>query len=284
MVKYAVFSDVHGNYKALEAVLKYIGNQNVDGIIALGDYVTDGPYPERTLELLHEMLGRYNCCMIRGNREEYLLDNIDNREGWKPSSANGTLYYTMQHVSEADMAFFASLPSEREVRIEGCPALYICHGTPGRVRGNVYEEAGLKEKVLEELKFSYLLGGHSHHQETDHRLGKTYINPGSLGFAVDGMGRRAQFALLTGSGRGWETELLSIPYDVDGYLAAFAESGVDEVGMTLNRAVKKSLVTGINYFYRCIVAMEAEAKRQGVPSIAQMPEEAWRRLEQRFEL
>jgi len=284
MVKYIVLSDVHGNYKALEALLAYIENQGVDGIIALGDYVTDGPYPERTMALLHEMRDSYTCYMIRGNREEYLLDNLDNRQGWRPSSANGTLYYTLQHVPEKDIDFFKSLPSEREVRIEGCSALYICHGTPGRVRGNVYEEAGLKEKTLKELEYPYLLGGHSHHQEIDAGYGKTYINPGSLGFAIDGVGRRAQFAILTGDDKGWEAELCSIPYDVEGYLEAFAESGVDEVGMTLNKAVKKSLVTGVNYFYRCILAMEAEAKRRGVPSITQMPEEAWRELEHRFAL
>ncbi len=284
VVRYAAFGDVHGNFKALEAALAYIERQSVDGIITLGDYVTDGPYPERTMQLLHEMRGRYPCYMVRGNREEYLLNNLDNHEGWKPSSANGTLYYTLRHVPKEDMDFFASLPSEREVRIEGCPILYICHGTPGRVRGNVHEEAGLKDRVLEQLEFPYLLGGHSHHQEVDRGHGKTYINPGSLGIAIDGVGRRAQFAVLTGSDKGWEAELLSIPYDVEGYLAAFAESGVDEIGLTLNKALKKSIVTGVNYFYHCIVAMEAEAKRQGVPSIAQMPEEDWRKLEQRFDL
>ena len=54
--------------------------------------------------------------------------------------------------------------------------------------------------------------------------------------------------------------------------------------MTLNKAVKKSLVTGVNYFFKCIVAMDEEAKRTEVRSIAEMPEEAWNRLEERFGL
>lgn len=284
MVKYALISDIHGNYKALEAFLTYIGENPVDGIIALGDYVTDGPYPERTIKLLQEMCEKYTCYLLRGNREDYLLNNTDNREGWKPSSANGTLYYTLRRLTEADRAFLASFPTEREAVIGECPPLYLCHGVPGKVRGNVHEEAGLKERVMLELPYDYLLGGHSHHQEKDVLYGKTYINPGSLGFAVDNVGRHAQFALLTGSREGWRTEFRSISYDVEGYLRAFAESGVDEIGMTLNKAVKKSLVTGVNYFYKCIVAMDEEAKKAGVKSIGEMPEEMWRGLEDRFGL
>lgn len=282
--KFALISDIHGNFKALEAFLAYIRENPVDGIIGLGDYVTDGPYPERTLGLLYGMQETYECYLIRGNREEYLLNNEGNKEGWKPSSANGTLYYTLRQLTQEDMAFFASLPTEREVQIQGCPGLYICHGTPGRVRGNVCWEEGLREKSLEEISHRYLLGGHSHHQEIYVHKGRTYINPGSLGFAIDGVGRRAQFALLSGSAEEWEARCCSIPYDVEGYLDAFAESGVDEMGMTLNKAVKKSVVTGINYFFKCILAMEEKARRKGVDSMVLLPQEDWEELEQRFGL
>lgn len=278
MVKFALISDIHGNYKAFEAFLEYIKSHPVSGIISLGDYVTDGPYPERTMELLYGMKEKYNCYMLRGNREDYLLNNVGNKEGWKPSSANGALLYTLQHMTETDLAFFADLPAEREVKTEGCPALYICHGTPGRVRGNVHEEEGLKENAMKELPYSYLLGGHSHHQEIDRIYGKTYINPGSLGFAVDGVGRRAQFAMLTGSEYGWEAELLSVSYDVEEYLKAFSESGVDKMGMTLNKAIRKSLVTGVNYFYKSILAMEKEAGKAGVSSMTELPEAVWERM------
>ena len=279
-MKLALISDIHGNYKALEAFLNYMEQYPTDAVISLGDYITDAPYPERTMALLYGMREKYSCYMLRGNREDYILDNEDNREGWKPSSANGTLYYTLQHITEKDKSFFRSLPTEREVRIEGCPSLYICHGTPGRVRGNVHQEEGLKEKVLTELPYCYLLGGHTHHQEIDRRQGKTYINPGSLGFA----GRRGQFAILEGNSQGWEAEFMSIPYDVDGYLRDFTESGVDDIGMTLNKAIKKSLVTGVNYFFKCILAMEAEAKEKGLASMTELPETAWMKVTEQFEL
>lgn len=283
-MRLALISDIHGNYKALEAFLAYIGQHPADGIIGLGDYVTDSPYPQRTMKLLYEMQEKYPCYLLRGNREDYLLDNADNHQGWKPSSANGILYYTLQNITEKDLSFFSALPTEREIQLPGFPALYACHGTPGRVRGNVNREEGLREKVLKELSCRYLLGGHSHHQEIFVQGDKTYINPGSLGFAIDGVGRRAQFAYLTGTADGWEAELLSIPYDADGILKDFSESGVDKFGMTLAKAIQKSLVTGVNYFFECILAMDAEAKHQGLQSIEALPEEDWKKLEGKFDL
>ena len=55
MKKMALISDVHGNYKALEAFLEYIGERPADGVICLGDYVTDSTYPERPREHLYGM-------------------------------------------------------------------------------------------------------------------------------------------------------------------------------------------------------------------------------------
>ena len=99
-----------------------------------------------------------------------------------------------------------------------------------------------------------------------------------------GVGRRAQFAFLTGTEEGWEPQLMVLPYDVEGCLKAFTENGLDDLGMTLNKAVKKSIVTGINYFYRYILAMEKAAKEAGVASISDMPEKEWRKLEERLRL
>lgn len=283
-MRLALISDIHGNYKALEAFLTYLERHPADGVICLGDYVTDSPYPQQTMRLLYEMQKTYTCYMLRGNREDYLLGNADNHQGWKPSSANGILYYTLQNMHKCDMDFFASLPTERVLAFDGVPPMYLCHGTPGKVRGNVMEEKGLREKVMSELSYPYLLGGHSHHQEIYRQDGKTYINPGSLGFAIDGIGGHAQFAVLTGSPAGWEAELLSVPYDLDCFLQDFSESGVDEIGMTLSKCIKKSLITGINYFYRGILVMEEEAKKAGINSIDEMPEKSWKALEEKFGL
>jgi len=103
MKKLALISDIHGNYKALEAFLAWLEEHPVEGVISLGDYVTDGPYPQRTMKLLYEMREKYGCYMLRGNREEYLLGNRDNRQGWKPSSVKRDI---VLYAAEYDGAGF----------------------------------------------------------------------------------------------------------------------------------------------------------------------------------
>lgn len=340
----ALVSDIHSNYKALEAFLAYIEKRDVDGIICLGDYLTDCPYPQRTLGMLRNMMSedimppqsegertsakhtmpskKYSCYMIRGNREQYLIDNFYKPQGWKPSSANGVLYYTSKQITEADIHFFESLPAARTLEMEGCPSMCICHGSPTDLRGNFLEEPKLKDEALRNLKEDYLFGGHSHHQEIYCKFGKTYVNPGSLGIAIDGVGRRAQFAMLrtvedakpvgeaidsnsigsegvpatrkfcperdTNTGAGinqrtkikFEIELVSIPYDVDTLLQDFTSAGLDEYGMVLNRAVKKTLVTGVNYFYYAVV--EA-IKLTGKP-LPEITEDIWQCVADKLEL
>lgn len=278
--KYAVISDVHGNYKALEAFFEYCSTHPVDGIIGLGDYMTDSPYPERTFALLKQMRKQYQCYMIRGNRENYLLDNRCKDQGWKPSSSSGCFYYTARHLSQEDMEFFENMPEEMQVDIEGCPELFICHGTPGSVRGNVDYNPELKETALQRIKGNYLLGGHSHIQEIYECCGKTYLNPGSLGYALDGVGRHVHFAVIHGNMNEWKIELLSIPYDADSFLKDFTESGLDEIGFVLNRAVKKTITTGINYVLKCVTEVEQET---GLPSYM-VPEDVWDKIALKLDL
>lgn len=270
----AVISDVHGNYKALEAFLEYCNNNKVDGIIGLGDYMTDSPYPERTVALLKQMQEEYPCYMVRGNRENYLIENSYNDKGWKPSSANGGFYYTFSHLSKDDIEFLENLPEEMQVNFDGCPDLFICHGIPGNVRGNVNDNPELKTIALQKLNGKYLLGGHSHIQEVFKLEDKTYLNPGCLGYTLDGIGRHVQFAMIYGSVDEWKIELQSILYDVESFLEDFKKSGLDELGFVLNRAVKKTILTGRNYVLECVTEVEKET---GLPPHL-VPEDEWEKV------
>ena len=94
-----------------------------------------------------------------------------------------------------------------------------------------------------------------------------------------GEGRRAQFAMVTAGGE-WEMKLMSIPYDVKSFLQDFRGSGLDQTALILNRAVKKTLVTGVNYFYLSIL----EVQRETGLELSQIPESAWEKVAERLEL
>lgn len=279
---YAVISDVHGNYKALETFMDYCKEHHVDGIIGLGDYMTDSPYPERMITLLKQMHDQYPCYMVRGNRENYLINNMYHDQGWKPSSQSGCFHYTALRLSKADILYFENMPEEMRISINGLPDLYICHGVPGNVRGNVDLSPALRENTLQLLDGDYLLGGHSHKQELFHWNDKTYLNPGSLGLALDGIGGNIQFAMIHGdtNKHRWETKLISIPYDAATFLQDFKESGLDEIGFVLNRAVKKTIDTGINYVFKCVSMAE---QITGLP-LHLVSEDIWEEIAQELDL
>lgn len=273
-MRVAVVSDIHGNYKALEVFLEYIERLSVDAIIGLGDYLTDSPYPQRTLSLIYEMQKKYPCHLIRGNREEYLLENRRRDQGWHICSPNGALYYTYQQIRESDLDWMDALPSEIVLQLGDCPELTLCHGAPGVIRGNFQFDRPLMEQSMKKLQTRYLLGGHSHHQTLERLYGKVYLNPGSLGMPIDEQGRHTQFAIMEGSTQSWEIELVTMDYDVDGFLRDFRESGIEDYGLYLTRAVEKTLLTGHNYFYYSV----CEACKISQKPLPETDEEVWRQV------
>ena len=258
-MKLAVISDLHGNYYALSEVMEFLRRQQIDGIIGLGDFVTDGPFPQRMMGVLREMQEEFPCYLVRGNREEYLLENLWQPQNWKAgSSTSGLLDYTFRNLTEQDLKFFEQLPTDgvligkldeagklvpvfvpqEEVTPDTCreslfPALRLCHGAPGEIRGNFGLHPELLLSHLENLDASILLGGHSHKQEQKEYAGKTYLNPGSLGLALDDVGGHAHFAILTLENSTWQIECFQIPYDLEGYLAEFDRAELEPTAVYL---------------------------------------------------
>ena len=72
----AIFSDIHGNYQALNAILKDIKKRKIDNVYCLGDTIGIGPNPKECLDLIINN----NIKMVLGNHELYYLNgtSIDN--------------------------------------------------------------------------------------------------------------------------------------------------------------------------------------------------------------
>ena len=84
MADFAVFSDIHGNHSALQAAIDYACGRGITNFVLLGDYVTDCPNPQKTLEKIYVLKQYFNTYIIRGNREEYLLNYKNSGEvGWR---------------------------------------------------------------------------------------------------------------------------------------------------------------------------------------------------------
>lgn len=76
MKKIAVFSDIHGNLQALQAILEDIKKEKIKDVICLGDVIGIGPNSKETLQLIKEN----NIELILGNHEIYFLNQFRNNE------------------------------------------------------------------------------------------------------------------------------------------------------------------------------------------------------------
>lgn len=293
----AILSDIHGNYVALEACLKFIDEfklrrrRIIDHIIFLGDYVTDGPFPEKTMDLVYQTLKKYPCTCIRGNREEYLLAYEGKEHPWKRNSGTGILMYTYEHTRKIDWDFYKSLKNHDLLELPGIEPITIVHGSQFASRDNYYEEPAVGDYFLKNTKTRLILGGHSHAQHIVERYGKTYINPGSVGESQDGIGGHAQFSVITyddisgdyddelikedaSLAKRFGIENFTIPYDVQRYIKEVQNTDVEKYSCFLPKLLMLFNQTGINYFFYGIQRVEELSKDVA----ANASEEIWEKV------
>ena len=72
-MKVAIFTDVHGNKEALQAILSDIKNKDIDEAICLGDVIAIGPNSKEWLDMIIDN----NVSMVLGNHELYYLKGIE---------------------------------------------------------------------------------------------------------------------------------------------------------------------------------------------------------------
>jgi len=73
-MKYAVISDIHSNFEALQVALDDIQKEKVDKILCCGDIVGYGPNPEECIEALRNIQG---IEITMGNHDAAVAGKID---------------------------------------------------------------------------------------------------------------------------------------------------------------------------------------------------------------
>lgn len=272
----AVLSDIHSNYRALEAVFEECGKRQIENYLFLGDYVTDCAYPRKTMELLREAERRWNCKFIRGNREEYLLNHrLSGESGWQKGSANGALLYTYRQLLEKDFIWMGTLDLQGTQFYEEVPPLSLCHGSPWETRGRLMQDRDLAVGVLESLSQDVLLCGHTHRRGVFSYRGKKLVNPGSVGMSPDVPGK-ASFALLTWSNGSWQEEFCEAAYDVQAAVRELKESGLVYMAPVWTAMTCHVLLTGEVLFPQVLARVQelAALKNDTPEGVEQLWEQA----------
>lgn len=216
-MKFAIISDIHGNYIALENILKDAQKADVDGYIFAGDYCISAPWPS---EVINRMMALNNSYAVLGNEEKH-LHLTPGDDGQSEVS-----YWARRQLSDEQMAWLDSLPRRIDTIIENVE-VHICHPssefidkceykfgktsllamhygdrTPTHEENLDYvrsqlladEEFIAKARTLDKGVYIF---GHSHDQFYLEFEGRWFINPGSCGLPLDCIKFGFPYSILT---------------------------------------------------------------------------------------
>jgi putative phosphoesterase len=201
----ALFSDIHGNLAALDAVLGDIDASGVTERICVGDLVGYGPDPVGVIERVRAA----GDPVIQGNYDRGVGGRLGNCGCYYPTPearADGAVSYafTVEAVSDEDAAWLASLGSDIRFEHEGLRVL-ICHGSPRRVDEYLMPDRPESQlvRLAAEAAADVVCCGHVHvpyHRVFDTTEGQVhYVNSGSVGKPKDGDWRPCWVELALGS-------------------------------------------------------------------------------------
>lgn len=229
-MRVAVFSDVHGNLTALEAVMADIEHQGVDTAVFAGDLCFLGPRPAACLQLVRDR----GIAAVYGNTDEWLVGRQQ-----PPEPRRAMADWTREQLGEGERAWLDALPfAIRHQRNDNpADALHIVHANPRDVNQIIFppEQEQLtyyKQKIrqpdseleplLAGLEAAVLAFGHLHIPSVRTWGNLQLANISSVNSPGDG-DPRAKYGLFSWRGGKWELELRRVEYDIAAEVSAYEE-------------------------------------------------------------
>jgi putative phosphoesterase len=194
-MRIVIFSDVHGNVVALQAVLAAIGREAMpDVLFVAGDLVLSGPRPAETLALLRSL---DRARFVKGNTDQDLIEHTDDQE----------VAFARKLLSEDDIAFLGDLPFEQRLEVAPGDELLIVHANPHDLMGKIKPDSPdeLLRPWFEDVTAEVVAFGHHHVPFVRQLDGRTLVDVASVGLPRDG-DPRAVYAVLTWERGTWQIE------------------------------------------------------------------------------
>ncbi|MBU0625646.1 metallophosphatase family protein [Patescibacteria group bacterium] len=242
-MRFAIISDVHGNYVALQAVLSDIrARGGVDQMVCLGDVVGYGPQPRECviriqLERIKTVLGNHEAAVLDSERWARNFNQI----------AKEAVRFTALALQQPQLDYLDGLPDCLWDEDHGLAFTHASFSHPATffyVEGSVGAGIELKRLPHDDLRVFFV--GHTHEPQVfGERSGSFYhqtelvlsgderflINVGSVGQPRDD-DPRACYGLLDTSD--WSFSLPRVEYDVAAVVRQIAELGLpSELGQRL---------------------------------------------------
>lgn len=226
-MRVAVFSDVHGNVLALDAVMQAARDEGIDRFWCIGDLVAHGPRPVEVVARLREVS---DLACVRGNTDRYVLTGdvsgmippinrprspeefrvlADARESF--AWTRGCL------VGSGHVEWLAGLPPEHRVTLPDGSRVLLVHASPGRDDGPglslEHSDAELVAAGFTTSEADLVFVGHTHVPGERHVAGCHVVNPGSVSLPRQ-PDNQARWAVLEATTAGYEVEHRTSRYDL----------------------------------------------------------------------
>lgn len=243
-MRIAIFSDVHGNLTALEAVLGHIRNQpELDKVVFAGDIALFGPRPSECLQLIFQQ----DIDFLVGNTDEWLRnpppidDNMDDNLRMARQNIHNWCAWTLGRFSDADQIALDKIRSVTLRRVRPTKIsdedLLIVHANPVDLMQvifppidsqiNLYGQIRQADEdlgpLLSDADAAALAFGHLHIPSVRNWHDMLLVNVSSVSLPGDG-DKRAKYAILDWSETdGWTAEHLFVDYDAASEIAAYSQ-------------------------------------------------------------
>jgi putative phosphoesterase len=223
-MRIAIFSDVHGNLPALDAVLADIRSNAPDAVYCLGDLVGYAPFPNEVVERIRHdtiptIMGNYDDG-VGFDRDECgcaYREEDDKRRG------DRSLAWTKAHVTAENKTFLQTLKPEIRLEADG-RRLLLVHGSPRKMNEYLFEDRPIPsfQRLAAASNANVIVYGHTHKPYTKLVDGVVFLNVGSVGKPKDG-DWRACYALLDPSAER-PVHFVRVEYDIATVTTAIRKS------------------------------------------------------------
>jgi putative phosphoesterase len=229
-MRIVLFSDIHGNAIALEAVLAEIRRHDApDALFVAGDLVLLGPRPAEVLALLRSIEG---ARFVKGNTDQYLIDYADDEQ---------EVAFARRQLSEADIAFVRDLPFEQRLEVAPGHELLVVHANPRDLEGQIRPDSSdeMLRPMLLGVAAEVVAFGHYHVPFVRQLDQWTLLDVASVGMPRDG-DQRAVYAVLDWKQGTWQIEHRRVAFDIQAVARDYAAVGYPGAAQAAHRLLKAS--------------------------------------------
>lgn len=291
-MKIALLADIHANFAALQTVAAEINLWRPDLVIVAGDLVNRGPKPRECLEFVYQRIREQNWYWLRGNHEEYVLEQAKtiHEPGNPAAEVHRASCWTMEQLNswapdeESSNSFsgihlLKQMPFQLNLLDPSARLASFVHASLQGIREGIYPEMtdeAIKSHLMthpaplpheqtdwigmpsSHAPLSLFGVGHTHRPVIRRLDEALVVNAGSAGLPFD-QDTRPSYARLTFHKGEWSAEICRFTYDLEQAEKDFYTTGYLENGGPLVKLVLIELRTAQSQLYHWAIRYQEHA-------------------------